>query len=250
MPKPRAPLTLRRGDPPSSEPASAVADVTGLAVTVERTPVLRDLTMTVLPGEAVGLVGANGSGKSTLLRILATLLPPVAGTGWVLGARLGTREVERVRPGIALVGHTPALYPRLTLGENLAFYCRLTGRDPGAAQAALAAVGLARAADRPADRCSHGMLRRTELARVLIAGPRLLLLDEAHAGLDRAAAGLVDVVVADVRERGGAAVVVSHERDRLETIVDRLVEIEDGTLQHADRAAAVRPADAAREVLR
>lgn len=204
---------------------------------MERTPVLRDLTMRVASGEAVGLVGANGSGKSTLLRLLATLLPPAAGTGLVLGARLGTREVERVRPAIALVGHAPALYPRLTLAENLTFYCRLTGRSPDVAEAALTKVGLGRAADRPADRCSHGMLRRAELARVLIASPRLLLLDEAHAGLDRGSAGLVDVVVEEVRECGGAAVVVSHERHRLDGIVDRVLEIADGSLRSADQPA-------------
>lgn len=208
-------------------------------MTVERTPVLRGVSLTVGAEEAVGLVGANGSGKSTLLRLLATLLPPAAGQGYVLGARLGTREVERVRPGIALVGHTPALYPRLTLRENLAFYCRLIGRGADAADAALATVGLSRAADRPADRCSHGMLRRAELARVLVAGPSLLLLDEAHAGLDRASAGLVDVVVDQVRGRGGGAVVVSHDRSRLEATVDRILEIEEGALGPADQPVPV-----------
>ena len=226
---PRAPRTSHGALP------SAVVDLIDVSATVERTPVLRGLTLTVAAGEAVGLVGANGSGKSTLLRLLATLLAPTAGTGRVLGARLGTREVERVRPSIALVGHSPALYPRLTLGENLTFYCRLTGRSPDAAAVALATVGLGRAADRPADRCSHGMLRRAELGRVLITSPHLLLLDEAHAGLDRGSAGLVDVVVEEVRERGGAAVVVSHERNRLDGIADRVLEIQDGSLVATDR---------------
>ena len=229
MSVPRATRTSPCGD------SSPVVELTAVSATVERTPVLRDLSMRVAPGEAVGLVGANGSGKSTLLRLLATLLPPTAGTGLVLGARLGTREVERVRRSIALVGHAPALYPRLTLGENLTFFCRLTGRSPDAAASALAQVGLGRATDRPADRCSHGMLRRAELARVLITSPCLLLLDEAHAGLDGGSAGLVDVVVEEVRERGGAAVVVSHERHRLAGIVDRVLEIEGGSLKAADR---------------
>ena len=234
---PRAHRSPFRGVPAPSGALSPVVHLTDVSATVERTPVLRGLSMTVAPGEAVGLVGANGSGKSTLLRLLATLLPPTTGTGLVLGARLGTRDVERVRPAIALVGHTPALYPRLTLGENLTFYCRLTGRSPDAAEAALTRVGLGRAAGRPADRCSHGMLRRAELARVLIASPCLLLLDEAHAGLDRGSARLVDVVVDEVRERNGAAVVVSHERSRLDGIANRVLEIRDGSLESADRPA-------------
>ena len=208
--------------------APAAAELVGVSVSVERTPVLRDLSLQVAAGEAVGLVGANGSGKSTLLRVLSTLLPPVGGRGWVLGAELGSRACERVRPGIALVGHAAALYPRLTLAENLHFLCRITGRSVTAADAALRRVGLAGAADRSADRCSHGMLRRAELARVLLTQPSLLLLDEAHAGLDANAAGLVDMVVDDVRGRGGACVVVSHERERLRATVDRVVLVEDG----------------------
>lgn len=235
MPVPRAPRTSLGGDPSPGALHSPIVDLTAVSATVERTPVLRDLTMRLAAGEALGLVGANGSGKSTLLRLLTTLLPPAAGTGLVLGARLGTREIERVRPAIALVGHTPALYPRLTLGENLTFYCRLTGHSPATGQAALTRVGLVGAADRPADRCSHGMLRRAELARVLIASPRLLLLDEAHAGLDRDSAGLVDMVVEEVRRRGGAAVVVSHERHRLDGVVDRVLELRDGHVEAADR---------------
>ena len=234
-PKPR----ITRTDPSSGGSPSAVVDLTGVSVTVERTPVLRGLSLTVAAEEAVGLLGANGSGKSTLLRILSTLLPPVSGRGEVLGAQLGSREVERVRPLIALVGHAPALYPRLTLGENLAFFCRLTGRDVDAADEALATVGLVRAANRPADRCSHGMLRRAELARVLVTKPRLLLLDEAHAGLDSNSTELVDVVVDQVRGRGGAAVVVSHDRRRLEATADRILEMEDGALRPARQPAPV-----------
>ena len=236
MPGLRDPRIPAGGDRPPGDPANVV-ELAGLSVSVERTPVLRGLALTVAGGEAVGLVGANGSGKSTLLSALATLLPPVGGAGWILGARLGTREVERVRPAIALVGHTPALYPRLTLGENLRFWCRLTGRGTAAADAALQAVGLGRAADRPADRCSHGMQRRAELARVLVAAPRLLLLDEAHAGLDRASGALVGVVVAAVRARGGSAVVVSHEQERLAGTVDRIVELEDGALRPSQPTA-------------
>ena len=196
---------------------------------------LRGVDLTVAAGEAVGLVGGNGSGKSTLLRVLATLLAPRSGTGQVLGARLGTREVERVRPAIALVGHTPALYPRLTLAENLRFWCRLSGRDVDVAGTALRVVGLERAADRAVARCSHGMLRRAELARVWLASPRLLLLDEAHAGLDRSSAALVDLVVGRVRGAGGCAVVVSHEHERLAGTVDRVLEVGRGALRPVER---------------
>ncbi len=117
----------------------------------------------------------------------------------------------------------------MTLAENTRFVARLAGHGEDKADAALAAVGLARAAERRAIESSKGMLRRAELARALIQEPHLLLLDEAHAGLDAEAVGLVDAVASQVAANGGAAVLVSHEPDRL--AVDRSVQLVDGTLE-------------------
>ena len=188
-------------------------------------PVLRGLTMAFGPGETIGLVGPNGSGKTTLLRVMATLLRPVGGVGRVLGAELGSTSVMSIRPSISLIGHTPALYPRLTLAENLRFIARLTGRPEPDTGQALDAVGLTAAQDRKAVHCSLGMLRRAEIARVLLVRPRLLLLDEAHAGLDEASVGLIEALVSSVSRRGGTSVLVSHDRARLGLSVDRVVDL-------------------------
>ncbi|WP_439659454.1 ABC transporter ATP-binding protein [Lentzea sp. HUAS TT2] len=198
-------------------PRAELADV---HVDVQRTAVLRGLDLVVAAGEVLGLIGANGSGKSTLLNVLATLTTPVAGT-------------VRVRGPIVLLGHAPALYPQLTIEENLRFVARLTGRDDAVADAALATVGLAAAAGRRADRCSHGMLRRADLARTFITEPSLLLLDEVHTGLDIASTALVDHVVDGVRRRGGACVVVSHDRDQVARLADRAVELVGGRVAPA-----------------
>lgn len=218
-----------------SEPAlklpdreASLARLDGVAVTVQRTPVLRGLDLRLGSGEVLGMLGANGSGKTTLLHVLATLIAPSSGGGHVLGAALGSRRCAAVRPRIGLVGHQPPLYPQLTLAENLRFVARLTGRGADAADRALADVGLGGAAHRRADRCSQGMQRRAELARVLLTEPLLLLLDEIHAGLDPDAVGLVDEVVRRVRARGGACVLVSHQPDRLTGLCDRLVRVADG----------------------
>lgn len=214
---------------PDGAPAAGVAaHLVDVSVTVERTPVLRGLCLTVESGETLGVVGGNGSGKTTLLRVLSTLLPPSDGCGWVLDARLGSRECAAVRPRVAMVGHAPALYAALTLRENLHLVARLLGAGTERADAALQRVGLAGAGARRVQDCSHGMVRRAELARVLLSAPSLLLLDEAHSGLDATSAQLVDAVLADVRARGGAAVVVSHDRTRLRGLTDRVVEVSGG----------------------
>lgn len=191
--------------------------------------ILVEAKLTLDAGEKVGLLGPNGSGKTSLLRVLATLVRPTSGHGCVLGADLSGDDIYRIRPQIVLIGHLPGLYPELTLRENIRFVSRLSGRNPDRADNVLATVGLAGAAERRADQCSKGMLRRAELARALLLEPKLLLLDEAHAGLDREAVGLVDAIAERVTSSGGAAVLVSHEPDRLQ--VDRTLRIVEGKVE-------------------
>lgn len=210
-------------------------DFAGIGVKVHRTPVLRDLDLTVDPGQVVGIVGANGAGKTTLLQVAATLHRPADGTARVLGADLRGTVPPGLRRSICLVGHEAALYPQLSLRENLHFVAAVLGQSTRAADDALDTVGLGRAADRRVRQCSQGMVRRADLARVLMVRPKLLLLDEPHAGLDPAAGDLVDFLVGEVRGHGGAALVVSHDRARLDLLADRVLELTEGELVPARR---------------
>lgn len=227
---------------PVREPSIAGGDLVQLddvAVTIRRTPVLRGVDLRLAAGETLGVLGANGSGKSTLLRLLATLVRPSAGRATILGQPLHDGAGATVRPRISLVGHRPGLYPQLSLAENLAFLARVAGRETTAVDRALATVGLGRAAQRRVAGCSHGMVRRAELAGVLLAQPQLLLLDEVHAGLDRDAVGLVDEIVDQVASRGGGCVLVSHEPSRFVGLADRLVRVADGRVHPAGGPCAV-----------
>ena len=192
---------------------------------------MRDLDFDLEPGDVVGLFGGNGAGKTTLLRVLATLLRPTAGSATVLGVDVREGERRGVRRRIGLIGHTPALYPELTLVENLAFAADVTGLDGSAVHDALGTVGLGAVADRRADACSYGMQRRAEFARELMLEPDLLLLDEPHSALDAAAVDLVAHVADAAASKGGAAVLVSHDRERVEKLVGRTVELAGGRLR-------------------
>lgn len=202
-----------------------------VGVDLGRTPVLRNLHLVVAPGEAVGISGANGSGKTTLLRVASTLLAPTSGDVAVLGADVTTDHRYAVRRHIGLIGHTPALFPHLTLYENTAFAAELLGIANDDVLPMLAQVGLSAAAGRRADHCSFGMQRRAEFAALLLATPLLLLFDEAQAGLDANAVELVEHLVKDVIARGGAAVVVSHQRDHGGLPLDRVLQLENGSLE-------------------
>jgi len=211
--------------------ATTIVSLTGAAVRAGAVPILRDVDLTVTEGESVGLFGGNGAGKTTLLRLIATLTRPSAGRGSVFGVDLSSADRFVVRPRIGYVGHTPGLYPELTLGENLTFVSRAMGVDDEAVRSSLESVGLGGAMDRRADRCSHGMKRRAEFARILMTKANLLLLDEPHSALDADAIDLVDDLVARTVRRGGAAILVSHDHARVEAIVDHTYEIAEGTLR-------------------
>lgn len=206
-----------------------------MGVRFGRVPVLRSVDLTVGPGEVVGVIGPNGSGKSTLLRVLSTLLTPSIGSARVLGVEVESAGISRVRKRVTLLGHYPSLWGELTLIENLTFVARLAGVGTENVEEVLKRVGLGGAMRRRADHSSHGMQRRVDFARVFLTRPELLLLDEAHAGLDRAAQTLVDVAVADVKSRGGGVVLVSHESDRMLPLVDTTYELAGGTLAPAAR---------------
>ena len=195
------------------------------------TTILRDVDLTVTPGESVGLFGSNGAGKTTLLRVLATLLRPTGGEASVLGVNLASQDRFSIRPRLGLIGHSPALYPELSLAANLEFSARIAGAPVTAAHDALQVVGLGQAANRLAGEASHGMQRRVEFAREIMLQPDLLLLDEPHSALDPSAIELVEHIVLGVLARGGAVVLVSHDVERVAPMVTRTAELAGGTVR-------------------
>jgi heme exporter protein A len=210
--------------------SSSIVDLEAVSVRVGATHILRDVTLAINGGDAVGIFGGNGAGKTTLLRLIATLILPAAGTARVFGIDIATDDRYDIRTRIGYVGHTPGLYPEMTLAQNLGFVAQAMGIDPAEADRSLAAVGLAGAANRRAEVCSHGMQRRAEFARVLMTEPELLLLDEPHSALDADAVELVDALVGRTLDAGGAAVLVSHDKERVLKVATEFHEITGGNL--------------------
>jgi heme exporter protein A len=181
----------------------------GLACRRAGRRVFAGLGFVVRAGEAAVLRGPNGSGKSTLLRLLAGLLPVEAGD-----ARLGGLSLRRARDGfqerVAYAGHLDAVKPQLTVAENLRVWAALYGAAPAAVTAALDRFGLGPLADWPAAVCSAGQKRRLGLARLLVSGRPLWLLDEPTVSLDAAAAATFADAVRAHLAAGGLALAATH----------------------------------------
>jgi heme ABC exporter ATP-binding subunit CcmA len=188
-------------------------------------------------GEVLGLLGPNGAGKSTLLSILATLLTPSAGEVRY-GPKTAAEAGAPLRARLGFLSHDLHLYPELTARENLLFFARLYGlaHAQDRVAAALDRASLTARKDDLVSGFSRGMRQRLALERALLHDPRLLLLDEPFTGLDDAS---VDALVARLRELRAAeriVVVVTHDLDVAERLLDRVAVLKDGRLAALDQA--------------
>lgn len=212
---------------------------TGLDVGFRRHVVVRDVTLGVGPGEIVGLGGPSGSGKSTLLRVLAGLIPPVAGSVVV---RTDDDEVPvtrfaRSRAGaIGIVSQDPlgSLDPlwhvRRIVGEP-AWHLPRDRRDAAVA-AALGRVGLGgidRRA-RPAE-LSLGQCQRVAIARITVGRPAIVLADEPTSALDASSAVAVTGLLTDLAADGAGLLIASHDEPLLARLCRRVLRIVDGRLE-------------------
>jgi len=203
-----------------------------------------DADLDVAAGERVAIAGPNGAGKSTLLRMVATLLRPRAGALTVMGETL-PGGARRARMGIGYLAHDPLAYLDLSPRQNLMLYADLYGVPHPAARIEhlLDRVDLTARAEDPVRVLSRGMAQRLALARMLLHQPQLLLLDEPHASLDVAGTALLDTELDAVRTDGRAAVIVTHEVERVAQVADRLVVMRAGRVVLDEPVAGRGPAE-------
>jgi heme exporter protein A len=178
--------------------------VEGLSKRFGRREAVRDLSFAVERGGFLAVFGPNGAGKTTTLRVLAGLASPTAGR--VLVAGMDVREDPLpLRRVVGFISHNPLLYPDLSAYENLRFFADMygVGVDAGARDARIAEllerVELPMRRNDTVRTFSRGMRQRLAIARAILHAPRVLLLDEPHAGLDARAVGILDGLLAEIR---------------------------------------------------
>ncbi|MGW2034957.1 ABC transporter ATP-binding protein [Streptomyces sp. NPDC001356] len=237
------------GDPGAPSAATARGGVeavscTGLAHAFGETRAVDGLDLAVREGEVFGLLGPNGAGKTTAIRCITTLLPVPAGMVRVFGHD-AAKERMAVRRLLGYVPQQLSADSGLTGRENTALFARVfdVPRRERAARVdqALAAVGLADAADRLAGTYSGGMVRRLELAQALVSAPRLLILDEPTIGLDPIArTGVWEHINAVRAVTGMTVLVTTHYMDEADQYCDRVGLMHRGRVRALGTPAALR----------
>lgn len=219
--------------------SSSVVATDGLIKQFGRLAALRGITEQFAPGRLYVIVGDNGAGKTTLLRTIAGLSSPTRGSISVLGATL----IKEVRSQIGYMAHPSLLYDEMSGIENLQYFAGLYGiHDSQRCREAIASVNLDPDLDRPVGQYSQGMRQRMSLARALLNGPKLLLLDEPFSNVDARSAKEISGLLAHLRNRDKTIFVVTHQPALLEAVANEYVFMESGkitarsvTLQAAPR---------------
>jgi ABC-type multidrug transport system ATPase subunit len=178
---------------------------------------LRSISLEVQPGEFVALLGPNGAGKTTLLCIAAQLMNPTTGK---IHLTSGITPTD-AKHFIDMVGHSTLLYDELTAAENLTLFAQLYALD----DVGVRVGSLVRT-------FSRGMRQRLSIARALLHGPRLLLLDEPAAGLDRQGLVWFGATLARLRDDGCTVVMSTHARNESLDLATRAVSLVAGRIEH------------------
>ena len=222
----------------AARPAIALARVNlSLGRGAARVHILKDISLDVGQGEAIGLVGPSGSGKSTLLMVMAGLERPNAGSVSVAGTELGRLDEDglaRFRGrNVGIVFQSFHLIPTMTALENVAVPLELAGAPDAFDLAAreLAAVGLAERLGHYPAQLSGGEQQRVAVARALAPNPAILVADEPTGNLDEATGRqIIDLIFAGHIERRTTLVLVTHDA-ALASRCDRVVRLRSGHVE-------------------
>jgi phospholipid/cholesterol/gamma-HCH transport system ATP-binding protein len=227
-----------------------VISVSDLRVGFGRSEVLKGLSLELLSGEILGLVGGSGAGKSVLMRSIIGLVRPRSGSITVFGTdltRAGIAERQAIERRWGILFQQGALFSSLTALQNIQFpmreYLRLSPRlMDEIALAKLEMVGLkADDARKMPSELSGGMTKRVALARALALDPEIVFLDEPTSGLDPISAGAFDELIRTLQQTLGISVLmVTHDLDSLEAVCDRIAVLAEGRVVELGPLAVMR----------
>ena len=218
-----------------------------VALTLGGRPLVRDVSLTLEPGEVIGLLGPNGAGKTTTFNLVIGLLRPDTGQVLMDGHPVAALSMpERARLGIGYLPQEPSVFRQLSVRQNLQLVLAQSGLASAQARDRLHQLidefHLQPFVDRKGYQLSGGERRRTEVARALavgLEGPRYLLLDEPFAGVDPLAVADLQALIHSLRERGMGILITDHNVRETLAITDRAYILTDGSILASGRSDQV-----------
>jgi ABC-type multidrug transport system ATPase subunit len=187
------------------------------------------VSLTVAPGEILGVLGPNGAGKSTTIKMLTGQLAPRSGRVTVLGMD-AVADRSRMQDRIGVCFEEKNLYSNLSGRENLRFFARLFGHGLDEVDGLLERVGLRERGDDRVSGYSKGMRQRLMVARALVNAPDVLFLDEPTDGLDPVSARTIRRLIRDESARGVAVLLTTHDMYEADELSDRVAFIDRGRI--------------------
>jgi len=229
--------------------------VEGLRKSYGERVVVRDVSLHVSRGEAVGLLGPNGAGKTTVFYLVTGLVRPDAGRIVLEGHDVtGLPMYQRARLGVGYLPQEPSIFRGLNVEDNLRAVLEVSEKNRRRREEKLEALleefDIARVRKSPSIALSGGERRRCEIARALATGPSFMLLDEPFAGIDPIAVGDIQQLVRHLTARGIGVLITDHNVRETLGLVDRATIIHDGmVLTEGDPDAIVNHPDVRRHYL-
>jgi len=223
-----------RARPPAENSNPSLVEIRGVAKAFGKHTVLSNISLAVESGEFLTILGESGSGKTTLLRILAGFERPGSGELWMNGQRLDLLPPYKRR--VNTVFQSYALFPHLTVEENVAYGPRVAGLAPGEVRSrvdeVLAKVRMQAFAGYKPAKISGGQQQRVALARALVNRPQLLLLDEPLSALDANLRRQMQMELKSLqREVGVTFIFVTHDQEEAMVMSDRIALLRAGELE-------------------
>ena len=227
-------------------------ELKSVGVWIDANPILRQVDLSVAPGECVALLGPSGCGKTTTLRTVAGFIQPQEGEVFIAG-----KPANGLPPNmrnVGLVFQDYALFPHMTIGENVGYGLRMrrvpTEEASHRVDEALEMVQLHAVRDRYPANLSGGQRQRVALARALVIRPDILLLDEPLGALDRKLRDRMQVELRQLqRHLGITTIIVTHDQEEALSLADRVAVMFDGSIREIGPPAALYERPSSREVM-
>ncbi len=233
-------MELPKAPPPEPRKPELVSKDSGLVVKnlgkqYAKRPVVRNVSIALQRGEAVGLLGPNGAGKTTCFYMITGLVQPDYGSIYMDGTDITALPMyRRARLGIGYLPQEASIFRGLTVEQNIMAVLEVSVADPGNRRAScdelLAEFSITHLRNSPAIALSGGERRRAEIARALAGRPAFILLDEPLAGIDPIAIADVRDLVSHLKDRGIGVLITDHNVRETLDVIDRAYIIHDGSV--------------------